>query len=149
MEPEAVAWYELQHGVDTQAVGFVLRDDHSAGCSPDRLVSTDGGLEVKCRGAKNHVACLLGKDAALVTQVQGSLWVTERDWWDVLGYHDNMPSVLKRVGRDETVISAITAAMDQFTTELEEAWAKIEALGGVGRAESLESILALSLELVR
>ena len=148
MEPQAVAWYELQRGIDTTAVGFVLRDDKLVGCSPDRLVGSDGGLEIKCRGAKAHVACLLGEDVAATTQVQGGLWLCERDWWDVLGYHENMPPVLTRVGRDEKVIAALKAALDQFTTELAEARQKIEALGVLGRTDSLEALLTASLELV-
>lgn len=149
MEPQAVAWYEFHKGIDTTAVGFVKRDDGRVGCSPDRLVGEDGGLEVKCRGAKAHVACLLGDDPALVTQVQGGLWICERDWWDVLGYHERMPPVLVRVGRDEKVIAALSAALDQFCDELDEAKRKIEALGPVGRTDSLEALLTASLELVK
>ena len=149
MEPEAVAWYEFHRGIDTTAVGFVLRDDKLVGCSPDRLVGTDGGLEVKCRGPKAHVACLLGDDPATTTQVQGNIWICERDWWDVEGYHDQLPPVLTRVGRDEKVISALAAALDQFCDELAEAKRKIEALGSLGRTDSLEALLTASLELVQ
>jgi hypothetical protein len=148
MEPNAVAWYEFQRGIDTEAVGFVLRDDGLVGCSPDRLVGPDGGLEVKCRGPKAHVACLLGDEPAVTTQVQGCLWLCERDWWDVLGHHENLPPVLTRVHRDEKVIEALAAAVDQFTDELAEARRKIDALGNMGRTDSLESLLAASLELV-
>lgn len=146
MEPEAVAWYEFHRGIDTTPVGFVLRDDGLVGCSPDRLVGVDGGLEVKCRGPKAHVACLLGDDPALVTQVQGCLWITEREWWDVLGYHDGLPPVLTRVHRDEKVITALSDALDQFTDELAEAKRKIQALGNLGRTDSLEALLTASLE---
>lgn len=149
MEPVAVAWYEFQQSVETNTVGFVLRDDRRAGCSPDRLVAASGGLEVKCRGAKAHVACLLGEEPAVPTQVQGCLWVTERDWWDVLGYHERMPAVLTRVGRDEKVIEALAAAVDQFSDELAEARLKVQALGAVGRTDSLQSLLTASLELVK
>jgi hypothetical protein len=149
MEPQAVAWYEFHKGIDTTPVGFVLRDDKLVGCSPDGLVGDDGGLEVKCRGAKAHIACLLGDDPAHSTQVQGCLWLCERDWWDVLGYHENMPPVLVRVRRDEKIIAALSAALDQFTDELAEAKRKITALGPVGRTESLEALLTASLELVK
>ena len=149
MEPDAVAWYEFHRGIDTTQVGFVLRDDGLVGASPDRLVGTDGGLEVKCRGPKAHIACLLGDDPALTTQVQGNLWITERDWWDVLGFHDRLPPVLTRVGRDEKVIAALASAVDQFTDELAEAKRKITALGTLGRTDSLEALLTASLELVQ
>lgn len=148
MEPEAVAWYEFHRGIDTEPVGFVMRDDRNVGCSPDRLVGTDGGLEVKCRGPKNHVACLLGDEPALWTQVQGNLWITERQWWDVLGYHEDLPPVLIRVERDEKAIKAIASAVSEFTKELAEAWRKIEGLGPLGRTDSLEALLTASLEVV-
>ena len=148
MEPQAVSWYEFHKGIDTTPVGFVLRDDKLVGCSPDRLIGLDGGLEVKCRGAEKQVACLLGKDPALTTQVQGCLWICERDWWDVLGYHERLPPVLTRVGRDEKVIGLLKSALDQFTDELAEARLKITALGALGRTDSLEALLTASLELV-
>lgn len=149
MEPVAVAWYEFQQGIDTTPVGFVLRDDERAGCSPDRLVGADGLLEVKCRQAKAHVACLLGDEIASPTQVQGQLWITEREWADVLGYHERMPAALCRIHRDEKFIKALESAVAQFCAELEEAKQKIAALGPVGRTDSLESLLTASLELVK
>jgi hypothetical protein len=149
MEPVAVAWYEFQHDVKADAVGFVLRDDERVGCSPDRFIGSDGILEVKCRQAKAHVACLLGDEIASPTQVQGNLWVTEREWADVLGYHERMPAALCRVGRDEKFIKALSDAVEQFCDELAEARLKITALGAVGRTDSLESLLTASLELVK
>ena len=49
MEAQAVAFYELQRGVDTRRVGFVTRDDGLVGCSPDRFVGDDGLLEISAR----------------------------------------------------------------------------------------------------
>lgn len=149
MEPDAVAWYEFHRGIDTTQVGFVLRDDGKVGCSPDRLVGPDGMLEVKCRGPKAHIACLLGDDPALTTQVQGGLWIAEREWCDQIGYHDQLPPVVTRTYRDEAVIKALSDALEQFLDELAEAKRKIEALGTLGRTDSLQSLLTASLEVVR
>jgi len=47
VEAEAVDWYEFDQDVVTQKVGFISDDDHTLGCSPDRLVGGDGLLEIK------------------------------------------------------------------------------------------------------
>jgi hypothetical protein len=47
VEAEAADWYEFDQDVITQRTGFVTDDDHTVGCSPDRLVGDDGLLEIK------------------------------------------------------------------------------------------------------
>ena len=42
MQKNARAFYELQRDVETEEVGFMLRDNRRAGCSPDLLVK--GGI---------------------------------------------------------------------------------------------------------
>ena len=46
-EAEAADWYEFDHDVTVQSIGFITDDDHTMGCSPDRLVGHDGLLEIK------------------------------------------------------------------------------------------------------
>lgn len=129
MESEAVAYYELQRGMDTQKVGFCLLDSGRAGCSPDRLVGEDGGLEIKCPSAPVHVAHILGMGDKFRCQVQGALWVTGRKWWDLLSYHPQMPPALVRFERDEEFISKLVIAVDGFLERLDEARNKLIALG--------------------
>lgn len=129
MEPEARAFYELQTDTEVRRIGFILRDDGLVGGSPDGLVGEDGGLEIKCYGAKHHVACLLGEELATMTQVQGNLWISEREWWDVLAYNPAMPHRLDRVYRDEAYIADLAAAVDAFVSDLAAAREKILALG--------------------
>lgn len=131
LEGEAVAWYELQRGVDTEKVGFVLTDDRRAGCSPDRLVGEDGGLEVKCPSAGVHVGYLLGElSEEYRCQVQGGLWVTGRRWWDLLSYNPLLPSALVRIERDEEFIAALESAVGEFCERLDEATKRLSALAG-------------------
>jgi hypothetical protein len=47
VEAEAADWYEFDHDVTVQPVGFVTNDNHTIGCSPDRLEADDGLLEIK------------------------------------------------------------------------------------------------------
>lgn len=129
LEPEARSFYELQTDAEVRTVGFVIRDDGMVGGSPDGLIGTDGGLEIKCYGAKHHVGVMLGDDIATIGQVQGNLWICEREWWDVLAYNPAMPHRLERVYRDEAYIRDLAAAVDVFITDMLEAREKILAMG--------------------
>ena len=135
MEAEAVAWYEFERDVVTEVVGFVTRDDGKVGCSPDRFVGEDGGLEIKCPAASNHMGYLIGHDEpAETTQVQGNLWLTERQWWDVVSYCRGFPPVLIRHQRDDKFIEALSSAVDRFVGELETAWERLQNMQA-GRIE--------------
>ncbi len=47
VEAEAADWYEFDQDVTVQRIGFITDDEHTMGCSPDRLVGDDGLLEIK------------------------------------------------------------------------------------------------------
>jgi len=128
LEDEAVKFYELQRNLDTERVGFCLRDDGRVGCSPDRLVGGDGGLEIKCPSAKTHVGYLIGEPQnEYRAQVQGCLWITGRDWWDWLSFHPDMPPALIRFRRDEEFIAALDEAMSEFLGRLDGGVARVRA----------------------
>lgn len=130
MEPEAVAYYEFQKDVKVDRVGFVLHDDLPVGCSPDFLVGEPGGGEIKCPAPKTHIGYLLGHDDdAYRVQVQSSLWITGREWWDRIFYGPDLPKVIRRFERDEAFIAKIDEAVRAFVDKLLEARAKIESMG--------------------
>lgn len=123
LETEAVKFYEFTRNIDTTPGGFVTTDDGRAGCSPDRLVGDRGGLEIKCPKPATHVGYMLGHGAVAkdyVIQVQFSLWVSEREWWDTLSYHPDLPEALQRVERDEKLIRLISDRTKEFNDELDE-----------------------------
>ena len=130
MEAEARTWYELTRDVDVREVGFVLRDDGQVGCSPDGLVEPDGGIEIKCLGAKRHVEMVAGGFPAKMTQVQGGLWLAEREWWDVVAYNPGLPKAVTRVWRDDKYIKKLAGHVDRFLGELAKAEAQMHAAGG-------------------
>lgn len=134
MEDEARAWYEMQRDVGVVPTGFVLRGDGLVGGSPDGIVGEDGGVEIKCPMAHTHVLYLLSP-ARLVTdygpQVQGYMYLTGREWWDVMSYHPTLPRVLERVDRDEPFQTALAEHLERFLTELAEGREKLLAMGVV------------------
>jgi hypothetical protein len=130
MEEQAVAYYEMQRELDTEKVGHCLLDSRLAGCSPDRLVGDDGGLEIKCPAAATHVAYMLDMGADKYRcQIQGSLWITGRKWWDFLSFNPEMPPVLTRHERDEEFIHKLASSVTTFVQQLDECYSELTDVG--------------------
>ena len=113
LEPQARVCYEMETGNLVDQVGFLMHDTLQAGASPDGLIGENGGLEIKCPLPSTHVEYL--RDGRLpskyVQQVQGCLWISERDWWDFMSYHPRMEPLIVRVYRDEDFIKALECAV--------------------------------------
>ena len=117
-EPVARDRYAEHHGVEVEQVGFMLRDElgFKLGASPDGLVRTDGGLEIKCPRAKTHIQTILTDQvpAYNMAQVQATLVVTGRAWWDFVSFCAGLPLYTKRVYPDpkwrDSIINAATLA---------------------------------------
>lgn len=108
-EPRACAVYEMQCCVDVDHVGFCVHDEIDAGCSPDGLIGTEGGLEIKCPAPNTHIGYLRdGRiPAKYIPQVQGSMWITGRPWWDFMSFHPHYPELIVRVPRDDDFIQKL------------------------------------------
>lgn len=88
-EPKARAAYELANSVDVQEVGFFIHPDFPyVGGSPDGFVGDDGLIEIKCpANQKVHVSNrMLGVNPSYIAQIQGLLWVTDREWCDFISF---------------------------------------------------------------
>lgn len=121
LEPLARKAYTIQTGREVREVGLCLKDDSWAGCSPDGLIGNDGGLEAKTPGLKKHIAYMLDPDLLVEdyrVQLHGSIWVCERDWWDIISYHPSLPDVIVRVDRDGDVATKISKAVRGFLADL-------------------------------
>jgi hypothetical protein len=108
----------------------VLRDDRRVGCSPDHFVDDKGLLEIKVPAADTHIAYLLDEQGiGYRAQVQGQIWLCEREWCDTLSWHPEMPSALVRQYRDDMFIAALSKAVDQFLELVDDMKAKLIARG--------------------
>lgn len=144
MEREARAWYEFETDCEVEQVGLLLRDDRRVGCSPDGLVGEDGGLEIKCPSAGVHVSYLLG-DAyeSYYCQVQGSLWITGRKWWDFVSYCPGFPPKLVRFAADKAFHAKLSDCVIEAMVKLDEGKAALQRLGlSMERALTLSEALA-------
>lgn len=75
LEPDAIATFELQYGVQVERTGFCEDDTNSLiANSPDGLIGDTEAIEVKCPGGKNYV----------------KMWLTNKVpddyYWQVLQY---------------------------------------------------------------
>jgi predicted phage-related endonuclease len=117
VEPFAREAYELASGNLVTMIDFLEHPRHAyAGCSPDGLIGAEGGLEMKCpKNSAIHLQRFLdGVPEEYLPQIQGSLWVSGRQWWDFASYDPRMPEshrlFLARVERDEAMIAQIAQA---------------------------------------
>jgi len=132
MEPEARAYYAMVRNVDPQLVGFVINGP--AGCSPDGWIGKKGVLQIKTAAPHVLIEKLIADQFPLEhkAQCQGELWVSEREWVDLLVYWPTLPPLLKRVVRDEAFIAKLEAAVKAFAEELAELVDRIRALTDPG-----------------
>lgn len=118
MEDEARDLYALLSNVDPMRVGFIR--NRGAGCSPDSLINENGGLEIK--SALAHIQIERMEVGELPSehraQVQGNIWLAEREWWDFASYCPRLPLFVKRVYRDDGYIATLAGAVNQFNEEL-------------------------------
>ena len=124
IELESDARYVYQHFFDckVEEVGLCLHDDYEdwAGISPDGLIGEDGGLEIKCPLMKTHMnyikANTLPNDYKW--QVQGSLFVTGRKYWDFMSYYPGMTPFVFRVKPDEEMNSELETRLKEAIEEV-------------------------------
>jgi len=96
------------------------------GCSPDRLVGSDGLVEIKNPDSTTHIDYLLAKRVPpeYIKQVQGQIWVMERDWCDFVSYDARMPLknrlLIVRAFRDDNLIKEMEKEVKIFLNEVEE-----------------------------
>lgn len=116
-EPVARDYYRKIQG-DVKEVGFITRefDFGVIGCSPDALVGDNGGWEVKCPRAKTHIKTLLTGQVPdeYVMQVQTSLLVSGREWWDFSSFFAGLDMPTIRVYPDAAIHEAIINAARGF-----------------------------------
>jgi hypothetical protein len=129
-EAEAREAYELMKDVDCQQVGFIRNGDK--GCSPDSLIGSDGALEIKTALAHIQVERLLKGELPPEhrAQVQGVMWVAERQWLDFCSYCPRLPLLIVRVPRDDGYIATLAGAVKEFNAELASVVDAIRTKGG-------------------
>lgn len=113
LEDHARNAYMFITGSEVSKVGFVTDNLKRYGCSPDRFVGDDGLLEIKCQIAKEHIKSLEyyakhGKPpTTYIAQIQGQMFVCERQWVDLMFYHPDLPHLIIRQQPDLKLVAAL------------------------------------------
>jgi hypothetical protein len=131
-EPFGRIAYEATTGNVVKQVAFIRHPELMAGASPDGLIGTDGGIELKCPNTATHIDTLLkGMSPSHIPQVQGNMWLAERQWWDFVSYDPRMPErmqlYVQRIKRDDAYIEKLEAEVRKFLAEVDKVIAELEA----------------------
>lgn len=133
--------YAFLHDVEPVQVGFARNG--RAGASPDALIGENGALEIKSKVPHLLIEAMLRGSfpPEHKAQVQGQLWILEREWADLAIYWPGMPLVEYRAPRDEDYIARLAAAVDVFNEELD---LIVERIRAYGDPDALRRSLAAS-----
>jgi hypothetical protein len=144
----AYEMYKAAQGepVYVESVGFQQHPEIDwLGTSPDGLVGEHGMIEIKCPwNTANHLLTIISASKALahallgtnpedvkivpvppehMPQIQGNLWVLDRQWCDFVSYDPRVPEHLQlyvyRVERDDAYIEKLKAETLKFLDEVE------------------------------
>jgi putative phage-type endonuclease len=125
-EPLARLAYQLETGNEATETGFWVHEIIPAGASPDGFVNDNGLLEIKCPNSATHLETLQKKELPYQykAQVQGQLWITEKEWCDFVSFDPRLPEnaqmIVIRIERDEAYIKELEDELVQFLTEVDE-----------------------------
>ena len=136
LEPEARAAYEAETGELVELVDFI---DHPTldfvGVSPDGLIGSDGMVEFKCPASQSkHLDALRRGEHAVEYrwQLQGQLWVADREWVDAVSFDPRFPPhlrlAIKRVHRDDQAIAQLNAECCKAHDDIEQIVAELRAI---------------------
>jgi len=123
LEDDAFQIYSvLNPSEDITKVGFCQLSE-TVGCSPDGLVGEYGGVEIKSPDTHSFLVAV-GKSyikPEYKTQMQFSMYVTNRNWWDFAMYnpHFEQPCHVIRVERDNEYIEKIKEQIKRNDDEIE------------------------------
>lgn len=107
-----------EHYAPVTEIGFARldTDTYTLGASPDGLVGSRGGIEIKCPRSRTHLATLRTEKvpAQYMAQIQACMHVLDRGWWDFISYAPGLPLYVQRVWREKSWGEAIRKACENF-----------------------------------
>lgn len=123
-EPQARSAYAFEYDVEVEQVG-IIKASEWVGASPDGLVGDKGLLELKCPFTTTHMQYIIDNrlPPEYRQQVQGQLWVSEREFCDFCSFDARLKTknlFVERVYRDDKYIFEIQRTVDEFVKELQE-----------------------------
>jgi putative phage-type endonuclease len=125
-EPAAGEAYEVLTGTLIEMGGFMAHPSiRWLGASPDRLIGSDGLVEIKCPTECTFTEWLLSDEIPEehVDQMVTQLICTERAWCDFVAYHPDFPPdkqlIVRRFIPSAEQIAAVEADAQRFLAEVQ------------------------------
>jgi exodeoxyribonuclease (lambda-induced) len=123
-EPIARMQYEAETGNVVLEAGFAFTDDGRFGASVDGLVGADGMVEIKTMVSSDTLfTAVVHQDySAYIDQINGSLWLLDRNWCDLILWAPDLPIgalTIIRIERDEAAIKKLAADLLAFDATVE------------------------------
>ena len=124
LEPLAVTAYEMHTGNNIDIIGCVENSDYqNVLISPDGLIGKDGGTEIKARNDEKHFSLIIGEEKEIpFNQIQMSLLVADRKWWDFVSINTNFakPIFIKRIFPNEVYFEKLKKGFLSGNTMIKE-----------------------------
>lgn len=124
-EPFARERYELETFTKVEEKERIKHSVHDfISGEPDGLVGDDGIIEIKCPNSANHFKNLMDGEqiSKYMYQMQGYMWLTEREWCDFVSYDSRYPEKYQikiiRVERDDDTITQLEERCVLFWDQL-------------------------------
>jgi hypothetical protein len=120
LEGKARDLYVAREGAQLDQATIIL--NHGVGYPPDAMIGVAGLAEIKTTLPKVQVGVILSGEVPKehIAQCMGGLWVSEREWIDFISYWPGMPMFVKRMYRDQAMISRISERVSTFYEILDE-----------------------------
>lgn len=131
-EPKALDAYDPWDEKNIAQIPFVYGLNMRCGVSPDALVGDNGALEIKCPWTTaQYIDQLLGGEPKpeYYTQVQYSLWLLKRDYWDFMNFDQRMKKknfIVQRFEPDLEMFEKFELEIPKFISEMD---SKLESIG--------------------
>jgi hypothetical protein len=126
-EPDAANLFMAKTGIVLDECSFVPIIGLRAGASPDRLIGSNGLMEIKGPKANTHAGYFSLADGEApeeyVPQIQGQLWATFRKWAYFVSYCPDFPEdmqlIVRLIKRDDAYIETLRGHVTAFDKEVQ------------------------------
>lgn len=124
-EPLARVAFEAETGLTVRQVGLFKHPTLNAGASPDGLIPTDEGLEIKCPERSAHLRYLQldGVPPEYQWQVVGQMWICNLSAVRFVSWNPDFPEhlqlVIRRIQRNDDQIKKLAAEVERFLSEVD------------------------------
>ena len=123
--------FELLYDVEVKQCGIVYKDERKLfHCSPDGLIGDNDLLEIKSPqiGTQARLLCERKIKPEYWCQCQMQMFVCERERVHCLSAYEGLPPFIQPVERDDKFIGKLSAALEDFCSELQEVVSKLKAI---------------------